>query len=79
VRGSFSCAKQEAALISRIGAKELDRAVEIMGNPIPLPSYVPQGYQIQRVLIPEKGDYYMEGYGYYKPFRHGFVVEIENI
>jgi hypothetical protein len=63
VCGSFSCAKEEPAPISETGAKELEEAISIVGSPLPLPGALPSGYKIQRVLLPEKSDYYIEGYG----------------
>jgi hypothetical protein len=54
---AFSCSPDSNALVSKAGESELSGAVESIGTAIPLPEYLPDGYQIQRVLPPENYRY----------------------
>ena len=51
------CAKEEPAPISETGAKELQELIETVGTTVPLPSYLPLGYKIQRVTCPGKAGF----------------------
>ena len=63
ILSGLSCAIQERPLMSDTATKELQSAEGLIGSPVPLPSYLPSGHKVQRILDPELGDYYIEDYG----------------
>ncbi len=54
-----ACTTKNQNLLSEIGEKEIGNVSNAIGTTIPLPHYLPQGYQVQRILQPESHDYFI--------------------